>query len=82
MKYETYQLAIGSAVADLIDLQHFATLQILVLGAGRGPLVTAAINAVKQVRKARNIRLVYQMIAVEKNPNACVSLKYCNEMRY
>ena len=79
MKYETYQLAIGSAIADFLDLQHSTTLQILVLG-GRGPLVTAAINAVKQVKKARNIRLMYQVV-VEKNPNACFSLKDCNEMR-
>ena len=80
MGYETYHLAIGSAIADLLDLQHSTTLQILVLGAGRGPLVTAAINAVKQVKKARNIRLMYQLVTVKKNPNACVSLKYCNEM--
>ena len=53
MKYETYYMAIGSAIANLLDLQHSTTLQILVLGAGRGPLVTAAINAVKQVKKAR-----------------------------
>ena len=41
----------------------------MVLGAGRGPLVTASINAAKNAD--RKIR-VY---AVEKNPNAVITLE-------
>ena len=41
----------------------------MVLGAGRGPLVTASLNA---ARKAERRVTVY---AVEKNPNAVVTLE-------
>lgn len=41
---------------------------LMVVGAGRGPLVRAAINATKQAD--RKVKKIY---AVEKNPNAVIT---------
>ena len=47
---------------------------VMVLGAGRGPLVNASLNAARQaMRKVK----VY---AVEKNPNAIVTYVYINQL--
>jgi predicted RNA methylase len=43
---------------------------LMVLGAGRGPLVTASINAAKTADRK------IQVYAVEKNPNAVVTLVF------
>jgi hypothetical protein len=48
------------------------------LGAGRGPLVTASMNAKKKLNK-EGIEFDLKLYAVEKNPNAILSLEYCNE---
>lgn len=71
VKYSEYQKAIFCALRDRVLESDAATrvTVIMVLGAGRGPLVSAAIRASHQA--ARKIK-VY---AVEKNPNAVVTLE-------
>uniref|UniRef100_A0AAY4B3E4 Protein arginine N-methyltransferase 5 n=1 Tax=Denticeps clupeoides TaxID=299321 RepID=A0AAY4B3E4_9TELE len=71
IKYSQYQQAVYKCLMDRIpEDQKETNVQVLmVLGAGRGPLVNASLRAAKQAD--RKIR-VY---AVEKNPNAVVTLE-------
>jgi len=48
------------------------SLVVMVVGAGRGPLVVASLNAVKRANCAARTRIW----AVEKNPNAVVTLRH------
>ncbi|XP_077537844.1 protein arginine N-methyltransferase 5-like [Haemaphysalis longicornis] len=69
VKYTEYQQAIYLALIDKgEELGKDKEIVVMVVGAGRGPLVTATLNAAR--RADRKVR-VY---AVEKNPNAVVSL--------
>lgn len=69
-KYILYQRAIEAAMVDLIpdDEKESKRLVLMVLGAGRGPLVRAAVNACKNTQRKLKI------LVVEKNPNAIVTL--------
>jgi len=71
IKYSEYQRAIYCALRDRVpdkDKDTHVTV-LMVLGAGRGPLVSASLKAAQQcVRKVK----VY---AVEKNPNAVITLE-------
>nr|CAG4634648.1 EOG090X028A [Alona affinis] len=71
VKYSEYQRAIYLALLDKISLEEKDTkvITLMVVGAGRGPLVRAALAAAEKAD--RKIR-VY---AVEKNPNAIVTLQ-------
>uniref|UniRef100_A0A8C2GGI2 Protein arginine N-methyltransferase 5 n=1 Tax=Cyprinus carpio TaxID=7962 RepID=A0A8C2GGI2_CYPCA len=66
IKYSQYQQAVYRCLLDRVPEEQMETnVQVLmVLGAGRGPLVNASLRAAKQAK--RKLR-VY---AVEKNPNA------------
>jgi type II protein arginine methyltransferase len=64
-KYVLYQTAIERALTDISE-EKVAV--ILIVGAGRGPLIRAAINAGKNT--GRKLRI----LVVEKNPNAIVTL--------
>lgn len=66
VKYHQYEEAIFCAVSDLQDVEN---LIICVAGAGRGPLVARALNALQRAKKDAKI------YAVEKNPNAYVTLQ-------
>lgn len=70
VKYSEYQRAIYRAVIDRIEDKDKETMELvlMVVGAGRGPLVRAAINATKQAD--RKVKKIY---AVEKNPNAVIT---------
>uniref|UniRef100_A0A8C7LGF8 Protein arginine N-methyltransferase 5 n=1 Tax=Oncorhynchus kisutch TaxID=8019 RepID=A0A8C7LGF8_ONCKI len=71
IKYSQYQQAVYKCLLDRVPEEQKATnTQVLmVLGAGRGPLVNASLRAAKQAdRKLR-------IYAVEKNPNAVVTLE-------
>ncbi|XP_069112607.1 protein arginine N-methyltransferase 5-like [Argopecten irradians] len=72
VKYSQYQKAIYCALLDKIRPEDKDTKSIvlMVVGAGRGPLVRAALAAAHQAD--RKIRKLY---AVEKNPNAVVTLE-------
>lgn len=65
VKYERYEKAVEAALADTPENKVSV---IMVVGAGRGPLVRAALRAADTV--GRDVR----MYAVEKNPNAVVTL--------
>lgn len=71
VKYSEYQTAIQQALTDMVAEEEKDTkvLVLMVVGAGRGPLVRAALNA--SSKSGRKIRV----FAVEKNPNAVVTLQ-------
>ena len=70
VKYRLYQDAIEAALIDKIPEAEKETkkLILMVVGAGRGPLIRAAINAKK------NTGRLLKIIVVEKNQNAVVTL--------
>lgn len=72
IKYSQYQKAVYHALLDKINAEEKETKSVvlMVVGAGRGPLVRASIAASRQAD--RTIRKIY---AVEKNPNAVVTLQ-------
>ncbi|CAG9799977.1 unnamed protein product [Chironomus riparius] len=69
-KYILYQRAIENALKDMISEEEKETRKAIVLlvGAGRGPLIRSTLNA------ATNTHKKVKIIAVEKNPNAIVTL--------
>jgi len=71
VKYSEYEAAIKAALIDMIPESELETkeLVLIVVGAGRGPLVRAALRA--SDASHRRIRV----FAVEKNPNAVVTLQ-------
>ncbi|XP_069735292.1 protein arginine N-methyltransferase 5 isoform X2 [Phaenicophaeus curvirostris] len=71
VKYSQYQQAIYQCLLDRVPEEEKETnvQVVLVLGAGRGPLVNATLRAARQA--GRHVRLY----AVEKNPNAVVTLE-------
>jgi protein arginine N-methyltransferase 5 len=74
IKYSEYQRAVEEALKDRVPehLKDSVTTVIMVVGAGRGPLVRCSFNAARQV--GRKVK----MYAVEKNPNAIVTLETLN----
>ena len=83
VKYTQYEHAIFEALNSLmhnnklvVDKERpcfYAT--IFVLGAGRGPLVQRALNAVSRINKNTARSLVVKVVAMDKNPNAILYLK-------
>ena len=75
VKYQEYQNAVHKALLDRVpdDKAEDITTTIMVVGAGRGPLVRASFNA------ARDAGRKVKMYAVEKNPNAIVTLETLNK---
>ncbi|KAM6453502.1 protein arginine N-methyltransferase 5 [Liasis olivaceus] len=71
IKYSQYQQAIYRCLLDRVpDEEKETNVQVvMVLGAGRGPLVNASLRAARQAN--RHIKIY----AVEKNPNAVVTLE-------
>lgn len=70
VKYILYQNAIQAAIIDKVaqaDINE-VTIRLLIVGAGRGPLVRAALNA------SYNSGIKMKIYVVEKNPNAIVTL--------
>ena len=72
VKYSEYGAAMRAALVDLVPEAELDTreLVLIVVGAGRGPLVRAALQAATATR--RKIRV----FAVEKNPNAVITLQH------
>lgn len=64
VKYAKYELAVYRALQDMEGTQEVL---LMVVGAGRGPLVRASLNAAKKA--GRRIKI----FAVEKNPNAVIT---------
>lgn len=70
IKYEWYERAVAAALKDVAELlDKPRELIVGVVGAGRGPLVTRALQASEQTG------ILVQCWAVEKNPNAFVLLQ-------
>ncbi|KAG7273895.1 hypothetical protein CRUP_025956 [Coryphaenoides rupestris] len=71
IKYSQYQQAVYKCLLDRVpEEQKDTNVQVLmVLGAGRGPLVNASLRA------ARHADRKLKIYAVEKNPNAIVTLE-------
>ncbi len=71
IKYLYYQKAIESALTDMVPQDQIDTKKIIIMvvGAGRGPLVRSSLNAA--AKTGRKIK-VY---AIEKNPHAINSLQ-------
>ncbi|KAF2362290.1 PRMT5 oligomerization domain [Trinorchestia longiramus] len=78
IKYQEYERAMYDALVDFVpeEHKHDRTVVIMVVGAGRGPLVRRALVAASQAE--RNIKLY----AVEKNPNAVLTLHAWKEMEW
>ncbi|PSC71639.1 arginine N-methyltransferase [Micractinium conductrix] len=70
-KYTTYEEAVYRCLLDRVPQEEAESrvTVLMVVGAGRGPLVAASLRA--SVRARRRIRIY----AVEKNPNAVVTLQ-------
>ncbi|CAH0383631.1 unnamed protein product [Bemisia tabaci] len=76
IKYREYQRAVYQALLDRVSEENASTVVtvVMVLGAGRGPLVRASLNAAELANR------LIKVYAVEKNPNAIVTLEaHCEE---
>lgn len=71
VKYTEYQRAMRLAFLDRVDEEHKNddVIVVMVVGAGRGPLVRAAFIAATQADRR------IKVYAIEKNPNAVVTLQ-------
>ena len=70
-KYDAYEDALELALLDIKSIVS-DTIRVAVVGAGRGPLVKATINAAVKASVSNRLK-VY---AVEKNPNAVHTLRH------
>ncbi|KAI3470085.1 hypothetical protein Pfo_026748 [Paulownia fortunei] len=70
VKYSQYQRAVAKALVDRVPDENASrvTTVLMVVGAGRGPLVRASLQAAEETERKLKI------YAVEKNPNAVVTL--------
>ncbi|KAK9097651.1 hypothetical protein Syun_024696 [Stephania yunnanensis] len=70
MKYSQYQRAVSKALFDRVPDEKASTITtvLMVVGAGRGPLVRASLQAAEATGRKLKV------YAVEKNPNAIVTL--------
>ncbi|XP_038070287.1 protein arginine N-methyltransferase 5-like [Patiria miniata] len=78
VKYTSYQKAVFQALKDRVpdSEKDTKTSVVMVLGAGRGPLVTASLKAAEQADRK------IEVYAVEKNPNAAVTLFTLKEEKW
>jgi len=74
VKYIQYEEAIYRALLDRMEFKKDEPLVVMVVGAGRGPIVERALKASE--RANRKIKLY----AIEKNPNAFITLKQKKEV--
>uniref|UniRef100_A0A915KMM4 Protein arginine N-methyltransferase 5 n=1 Tax=Romanomermis culicivorax TaxID=13658 RepID=A0A915KMM4_ROMCU len=76
-KYRRYLCALKSALANFVwKTAGEKSIVIMVLGAGRGPLVSASIEALS------SCSVHGKVYAVEKNPNAIVTLNFLNRTKW
>ncbi|GFO27083.1 protein arginine N-methyltransferase 5 [Plakobranchus ocellatus] len=79
VKYSQYQKAVYRALLDRVPLEDRdkTDILIMVVGAGRGPLVRASIAAADEA--GCKLKKIY---AVEKNPNAVITLENIRESEW
>ncbi|MCJ1463448.1 methyltransferase protein [Pseudocyphellaria aurata] len=78
VKYDSYEKAIAQALRDWVEQKKSVSgpggrLVVAVVGAGRGPLVTRALQT------SQTVGVEIELWAVEKNPNAFILLQKHNE---
>ena len=81
IKYELYEKAIAQALRDWVEQGKSVSgsggrVVVAVVGAGRGPLVTKALQA------SAAVGVEIELWAVEKNPNAFILLQRHNEEKW
>mmetsp|Transcript_16720 Transcript_16720/g.25262 ORF Transcript_16720/g.25262 Transcript_16720/m.25262 type:complete len:501 (-) Transcript_16720:1503-3005(-) len=74
VKYDQYEKAISLALRDNLTGVQDKVVNILIAGAGRGPLVTSTINAIKNIQGVAS-SVTFRVYAIEKNPSAVVYLQ-------
>lgn len=72
VKYAQYEEAIYQCLSDRVAAGKTRHV-VMVVGAGRGPLVAASLKA---LRRANVDKANYHMIAIEKNMNAVITLRW------
>ncbi|XP_028102828.1 protein arginine N-methyltransferase 1.5-like [Camellia sinensis] len=74
-KYIQYQRAVSKALMDRVPDEEASMIitVLMVVGAGRGPLVRASLQAAEETGQKLRV------YAVEKNPNAIVTLHGMND---
>lgn len=70
IKYSQYEEAVSRCLRDRIASGKSRHI-VMVVGAGRGPLVAASLRALRQANIEKSC---YRLIAVEKNMNAVITL--------
>ncbi|VDM24928.1 unnamed protein product [Toxocara canis] len=82
VKYEKYREAIGYALEEMVGLVgDDQQIVVFLLGAGRGPLMQMIMDAERNFNERNRSRrhlLRLKLVAVEKNVNAVVTLRYRN----
>lgn len=73
IKYQQYEKAITKALTDKVKSGSTEVLTVCVVGAGRGPLVNASLNA------ADKSKVAVKVYAIEKNENVLHVLNYNND---
>uniref|UniRef100_A0A158R551 Protein arginine N-methyltransferase n=1 Tax=Syphacia muris TaxID=451379 RepID=A0A158R551_9BILA len=85
VKYEMYRGAILKAIPDVINVANGSReAVIMLLGAGRGPLMQIIIECEAKYNESLECskRVRFKLIAVEKNANAIVTLRFLNQIRW
>uniref|UniRef100_A0A5S6QDW6 Protein arginine N-methyltransferase n=1 Tax=Trichuris muris TaxID=70415 RepID=A0A5S6QDW6_TRIMR len=73
VKYRMYEEAFEKAVLDRYAGNLAESIVVMVVGAGRGPLVSVVLKVLAALRMKGT-----EVYAIEKNPNAVVSLSHAN----
>ncbi|CAB3402651.1 unnamed protein product [Caenorhabditis bovis] len=81
IKYRKYGEAVELALKDIGEHEEIPEFVVIyLLGAGRGPLATAILEAEKRYNDAhKGKKLKVKLYVVEKNPNAIVTLRFINQ---
>lgn len=74
VKYFQYKDAIALALRDNLAGVRNSVVTIVVAGAGRGPLVTSALEAIKEIADLPST-VTFRVYAIEKNPSAVMYLR-------
>ena len=77
VKYVRYQEAIQMALEDFLHYENRQEVTVFVVGAGRGPLVSAVMSAFEALvsQRANTANAKLTIVVVEKNPSAVTILK-------
>ncbi|RKP11211.1 protein arginine N-methyltransferase 5 [Thamnocephalis sphaerospora] len=76
VKYAQYEKAVYHALLDRVPAGSDVVTTVMVVGAGRGPLVTRSLAAADKAQRA------VRVYAVEKNPNAYVTLQRMKQTQW